>query len=305
MASQSQDYNTEGWVRNDSEVGKVLGELKYPVFRYAGTAIRGSGRGKTIKTWKIVKQVAGRHIERNQGSVGSCVAFGLAGAADALRCIQIVQKKTGEEFRAPLSPEYFYGASRVEIGQGQLAGSDGSLGAWAIRAYQEYGSLLQQRYGSVDLRKYDERRCRTWGENGVPDELEQTGREHPLITASQVGSFDECMDIYANGGVCTFASDLGLTNKRDAEGFLHKSGRWAHQMYGIGAKDDRRPGILFDNSWSFKWVSGPRPDDIPPGSGWVDAKHVDWACLSGDCWGIVSARGWRPQLLDLSDWGEA
>lgn len=295
----------QGWVRDDAEVGKALGQLEYPVFRFSGGDIIGSGKGKTVKTWKTVKQVAGRHIERNQGSVGSCVAFGLAGAADALRCIQIATKKTGEQFRAPLSPEYFYGISRVEIGNGKLGTSDGSLGAWAIRGYQQYGSLLQQKYGNHDLSKYNESRCKQWGNQGAPDDLEPIGKEHPLITASQVGSFDECMDIYANGGVCTFASMLGLTNRRDSEGFLRRQGQWGHQMYGIGAKDDRRPGILFDNSWSFKWVSGPTPDDIPPGSGWVDAKTVDWVCRSGDCWGIVAARGWKPNLIDFSDWGNA
>lgn len=296
------DY-PQGYVRNEEAIGTMLGSLKYPVL--GSSAIKGSGRGKVVKTWKTVKSVVGRHMLLNQGSVGSCVAFGLAGAANALRCNQIKHKKTGEEFRASLCPEYFYGLARQEIGRGICNGGDGAIPVHAIQAYQKYGSLLQEKYGKYDLRKYNEARCREWGDRGVPDDLEPIGEEKRLLTCSQMGSFQDCMDVYYNQGVCTFGSSMGLSNRRDSEGFVRWSGTWQHQMFGEGARDDHRPGILMKNSWPAGWCSGPLPDDIPPGSAWVPASDIDRACREGDCWGLVRAEGWVPDAIDFTDWDEA
>jgi len=297
------DY-PQGYVRNEKEIGEFLAGLKHPVFAQSGTSIKGSGRGKVIKTWKIVKRVVGRHLLLDQKRVGSCVAFGLAGAGNSLRCNRILLDKTGEEFRASLCPEYFYGLARIEIGRGLIGSGDGAIPAHAIQAYIKYGSLLQMKYGKYDLSTYNEELCRKWGATGVPDDLEEIGKEHPLITATQMGSFDDCLDVYANRGVCTFGSSMGLSNRRDKDGFVRWSGTWQHQMYGIGARDDGRPGILIMNSWPAGWCSGPLPDDIPPGSAWVPAQDIDRACREGDCWGLIEAEGWKPNAIDFTDWDE-
>lgn len=125
-----------------------------------------------IYLWKASKIVRGNLIPtRNQGSVGSCVSFGFGAAYEYAVDCQIASGKSIQE-PVEVVQELLYGGGRVEAngGRSPIIG-DGSTGSWQARWLASGGAIKRGVYGSMDLRQYDQARCRLWGKNGVPDEL--------------------------------------------------------------------------------------------------------------------------------------
>ena len=292
------DFGT-GWIDQPGEVARVESMMDLPGFCTAGHRIRDTGRGKKILLYECVRNVTGGDIVTNQGRVGSCVAFGAKKAIDTVACVEIDLKDEHEQWVAGACPEAIYGLSRVEIGGGRLRGTDGSIGAWASRACEEYGTLMQLKYDSVDCRKYNQKRCRKWGDDGLPDPLEPLAAEHKVLNCSAVRTYDEARDAIANGYPVTVASNQGFTTKRDDEGFAKPRGKWAHQMCFTGVDDAHgRPGLLCENSWGPAWIDGPKRHEQPDGSFWVDAEIVERMLRQGDSWAYSNFKGFPPQKLD-------
>lgn len=215
---------------------------------------------------------------RDQGDIGSCV-----GAA-AARCIDLVAKsqiKNGkkEEFLNEHSIEAIYALSRVEVGGGDIQG-DGSLGIWAATAARDYGTLLMRYYGdNYDLSQYSVKRCREWGDSGLPDDLEPVAISHPVKTITLVDNLETARQVISLGYPILVCSDVGFNSDRDSDGFLirNPSTPWYHAMTICGYRTDRR-GFLITNSWGDTWhgdLSGPEgPYPIPPGSFWAEEEAV-------------------------------
>ena len=292
----------QGWIRDDAEVARIEGQMRRPSFATAGHALAGSGAGQVVLLYQWVRKVTGDDIITNQGRVGSCVAFGAKKAIDTVACVEIGLKKEPEEWVAGCCPEAVYGLSRVEIGGGRLGRSDGSIGAWAARACEKYGTLMQLKYDNVDVRRYSQKRCREWGYRGLPDELEPFAKKHVVKNCSAVRSYPEARDAIANGYPVTVASNQGFATRRDSEGFARPSGSWAHQMC-FTAVDDKhgRPGLLCENSWGPSWISGPKRHEQPEGSFWVDADVAERMLRQNDSWAFSAFSGFPRRQID---WGE-
>lgn len=286
-----------GWVDDKEAVSVCLGEMPRAIFCEHDSAIRDSGKGKTVLLHTAVTKVTGG-FPINKQTIGDCVSHGAAGAVQVLCCVEIALKAEAEQWKGLVATEPIYAGSRVEIGGGRISG-DGSVGAWAAKWLTQYGVVVRGKYGDIDLTTYDGSRARAWGRSGCPNELEPVAKEHPVKTASLCQSYEEARDAIANGYPVTVASNRGFNSHRDAEGFLSPSGSWAHQMYFCAVDDSgSRPGLLCVNSWGTTWVTGPKRLDQPEGSFWVDADVADRMLGAGDSYALSGFVGFPSRKLD-------
>lgn len=284
-----------GWVDDPAAVRSVAGEhcrfcdCEAFAAPYEGT--------DDVFLWDACRKETGDLLPpRDQKGVGSCVAFGTASAIEHLLCVQIANGSS-EEYR-DLAQEVIYGGSRVEIGGGTIRG-DGSIGAWAARFATKFGVIARGKYGQHDLRNYDESRCRDYGRTGVPDELEPLAKQHPVKSASNVRSWDECRAAIRNGYPIAVCSSQGFAMTRDADGFCRASGTWAHCMAIVGIRGGSRPGAFLLNSWGGNAHTGPRGLGDPSHAGfWADANVVDRMLKQGDSWAFSDVVGFPPRKLN-------
>jgi hypothetical protein len=294
-----------GWHEDPREVNRMLGEFQHPIFGVsaASSNIVGSGKGVVSLLYKPVEKVLG-HFPIHLQTIGDCVSHACGTAVDVHKCVRIVLKNLREEFRAETATEGIYAASRVEIAGGQLGNQDGSTGAWGVAAMKNVGTLARLKYpGSgghrgIDLRTYSGNRAKTWGgpRGGVPDWLEPTAREHPVLTASLVRSFEEAADAIANGYPVVVCSNVGFKSVRNKYGFLAPEGQWPHAMVFIASDyKSRRPGLLCMNSWGPDWVSGGKRYGQPDGSFWVTPQVCNRMFSEGDSWSVSGFAGYPSQ----------
>lgn len=279
-----------GWDYDWRAVNRYLAESTTPVFAASAAPLQATGEKQVRLLYQDVRKITGRDIILNQ-TVGDCVSQGWAQAADYVACTQIAAGRR-ERWVALCATEAIYALSRVEIGGNRIRG-DGSVGAWAAKAVNQYGTLRRQKYGSIDLTTYSGERARLWGSRGLPDELEPIARERPIETVSLVTSYNQARDAIANGYPVVVCSQQGFTDRRDADGFMRASGTWAHCMIFVGVDDAfRRPGLLCQNSWGPNWIDGPKRHDQPDGSGWVDADTCDRMLrIQPDSYAVSGFRG--------------
>lgn len=294
----SNQYN--GWVDDQGSVESVMQELPFPIFGDVWSPIKDSGKGRVVLLYEIVKKVAGSFPIRKQ-LIGDCVSMGAAYAVDAIKAVDIFIKNEMEEWVAETSTEDIYGGSRVQIGKGRIGTGDGSVGAWAAQYVNKYGALARQKYGNIDLTKYNSKTAKAWGMpgKGVPQELIPFCKEHPVEVVSQVYTYAEVRDLIANGYAVTVASSQGFSSKRDSEGFARPEGTWPHQMAILGVDDSyKRPSVLIQNSWGV-WNSGPKRHNQPDGSFWVDADVLEKRMLSKkDSWAFSGYGGFKARKLN-------
>lgn len=234
-------------------------------------------------------------------SISNCVSHGAAYAVDAVKAVDIYLKNDFEEWIAETATEDIYAGSRVQIGGGEISG-DGSVGAWAADYVSKYGALPRQKYGDIDLSVYSGDKARSWGRSraGVPKELLEIAKQHPIQIVSRVDTYEQVRDLIANGYAVTIASDQGFSSRRDDEGFARPQGSWSHQMSILGVDDAyKRPGVLVQNSWGKDWIDGPKRNNQPEGSFWVDADEIERRILSqGDSWAFSGYEGFKPRKLN-------
>ena len=286
-----------GWVPDADAVHAVAATLPEPDFA-ATPAYRDVYAGpENVFLWDASRKVLGRLIPpRDQGNVGSCVAFATASAIEHLLCVQAANG-ANEEFR-DLAQEIIYGGSRVEIGGGRIQG-DGSVGAWAAKFVVEYGVLPRGVFGRFDLRAYDVPRCREYGRSGVPDELELEVRKHPVRAISNVKTWDEARAAIRNGYPVIVCSNQGFRPTRDADGFCSPSGTWYHCMVLVGVRGGDRSGGFLLNSWGERYHSGPSGlGDPSPAGFWTDARVLDRMLRQGDSWAFSGVTGFPSRKLN-------
>jgi hypothetical protein len=291
----------KGWEANYEAIRQFHASLgDYAEFSKGAAAIAGSGEGKTVLLHEIYRELVDPECKsHNQGSYGTCVSQGYGLGVDVLQAVEI---KAGEreKFVAKCSTEYIYGISRVEVGGGRIRG-DGSNGSWAAEGLMKYGTLHRLKYLSdkYDLTRYSGDLSRVWGRNGVPNELEPIGKEHPVRSAVLVRSYEAARDAIANGYPVPVCSNYGFRSTRDKDGFCRPSGSWSHCMLFVSVDDAfSRPGLLCWNSWGEDWVSGPIRHNQPLGSFWVDAEVADAMLRQDDSYALSGYEGFKSQELD-------
>ncbi len=286
-----------GYHRDDRQKEAFQSNLLFPYASTANAAIKGSGKGKKFLGHDIITAVAGKYFHYIQERVGDCVAQSTAPAIVLLMCGEIFRGEA-ESFEGFISVEDLYGGARIQIGKGQLGYSDGCIPVHMMQYIRDYGTLLKKPYGDIDLTNYNADRSRDWGSpgRGVPKELLEIAKQHPVREFTQVKTYAECCDMLYNFYPVTIASNIAFTNKRDKDGFarVDYNNQWPHQMYCLGYDDEfKNPGVLVMNSWPTEWISGPKRHDQPEGSFWVHAEEFERTVLrANDSWAISNFSGY-------------
>lgn len=286
-----------GWVANPEAVRWAAAALPDVDFQATPAFQNGDSGPEEVFLWDAARKVLGRLIPpRDQGNVGSCVAFATASAIEHLLCVQAANG-ANEDYR-DLVQEVIYGGSRFEIGGNRIRG-DGSIGAWAARFVVEYGVLPRGVFGRHDLREYDAVRCREFGRTGVPDDLEAEVRQHPVKAVANVRTWEEARAAIRNGYPVIVCSNQGFRSRRDAEGFCSPSGTWYHSMALVGVQGGSRPGGFLLNSWGERFHTGPSGAGAPSPAGfWADAAVLDRMLRQGDSWTFSGVKGFPSRKLN-------
>jgi len=295
------DEMFQGWVEDPVAVGEVLEGLPFPVFGSTDAAgLSLEECPDEVLGWKVWKEVTGNPWPVfQQGSIGSCVAFGTSAAI----MFTIASECYAGEPETAFIPcfESIYGLSRVEIGQRRLGRGDGSIGAWAAKAVRDYGVLPQGVHGKYDLSSYSVSRCKDWGWSGLPDDLEPAAKKHPIKETTQVRTFDELVLALAQGFGVQVASSQGFSMRRDSAGYCTPSGRWQHSMSFIGYRRKGRAGAFIVNSWGGSTTTGPKSHEDAPLSGWwVEANVVESMLRQNDSFCFSGLAGMPRRTVDWS-----
>ena len=176
------NYET-GWRNDPAAVAATIAQDRIVSMSQAAPLKQWDGK-TTINLGRYMDKVHGRGTwTLNQGSCGSCVAFGAAISIDTLLAIDHVEN--GATYPGRTDPMTIYGGSRVQIGGGKVWGQ-GSVGAWAAKWLKDYGVLLQKKYPGTDLTTYNASVCCSkFGRGGCPPALFPEARLHPIKAYAQ------------------------------------------------------------------------------------------------------------------------
>lgn len=287
------DFST-GWIHDPVAVTEIMEANSIgPV---GSVGLKAWDGKSTINLGKYLDKVHGanRWI-LNQGTCGSCVAFGAALACDILMAVDAVE--AGADLPGRTDPMTIYGGSRIQIGKGRIAGQ-GSVGAWAAQWLKQYGVLIQKKYPEVDLSEYSAATCcGQYGRRGCPESLFQEARQHPVTDYAQAKTRQDVGDAISNGHPVTVASNQGFSKMRNSRGVAQAQGTWGHQMCIIGVRED---AALIANSWGADWNGGPLVDGQADGTFWAEWDVVVRRMLSaGDSWVLAGLSGWAPRKLNF------
>lgn len=296
-----------GWVNDPAAIKASVEKNKPLVFGETPAGKSVQSADTDVFLWRNVRVASGRaaladwYPNVNQKDVGCCVGCGWKHATDVCAAVQVMNGRA-EQWQ-PVSVEVIYGGSRVEVGGGRIQG-DGSLGAWANEWVSKKGGVVpMDKYPSADLSTFDPIRARQFGRTGVPQDIENKAKDHPVKGTALVRTWQEVDRAIRQGYPVAVCSDQGFTMGRDAQGFATPSGTWAHCMCFVGVRGSSRPGAYCLNSWGDTAHTGPRfPADAPKAGFWVDAKTVERMVSQGDSYALADLAGFPARSLD---WGAA
>ena len=223
-------------------------------------------------------------------AVHNCVSHASAIAVDTLSVCEIAAGER-ETWEARAASEYIYSISRVIIGGNRFSG-DGSVNAFAVKGMRDYGTLRRKKYNSIDLTIYNPTRARQWGSQKISTELIELAKPNNVTKFAAISNFEEACDALYNGYPIIVASSQGFASRRDTDGFAAPQGKWMHSMAIIGYKDDKRPGVLIQNSWPG-YLAGPNPHDLPDSAFWCDADVFNRMCKFQDTFSIAGFNGFK------------
>lgn len=274
-----------------------------PYFADYAAEIAGTGRGKQALLWPYLEKVSGQPYFPSIQQIGDCTSHAVAMGVNVLTAVQILMHRRPERWIAPAATEPIHAGARVEIGNSRIPSRrDGAPVSWAAEWVQQYGVLLRQKYGDIDLTGYDPERARQWGARakGVPDALESAAREHPVKTTTIATCWEQARDLIANGYPIVVGSTIGFHADADADGFLSPGPIWWHALLLAGIDDkSKRPGGCLLNWWPPTWTTGPKHKLGTPASAfWADARTIDKMLGQGDSIALSNYVGYRRQPLD-------
>lgn len=294
---------TFGWHEDPDAIAANRDPDRTPHFDRtpAGKAVMGDG---DVFLWRAVRKVnpgrpADWYPNVNQQSVGCCVGCGWKHCSDVVQATAIL---SGGRFEwKPVSVEAIYGNSRVDVGRGRISG-DGSVGAWAKGAVEKDGIAPMQKYASADLSTFSPARARDWGRRGVPKDVNDAARDHPVKGCALVKSWADVKRAIQQGYPVAVCSNQGFRMERDATGRCRPQGTWAHCMAVIGVRSGENEGGFVLNSWGDEAHTGPVwPDDAPRAGFWADARVIDRMAAQGDTFALSDVAGFPKRVVPL-DW---
>lgn len=237
-----------GWVGAEkaAQHRKMVGHLMSR-FRIVGQTMKTSGRKAML--YQVARKLLGGDIPTQSQAIGDCTSFGAEHAVELLDCAELVANGgTKSDFHL-IFPSYFYGASRVLIGKGQIpANEDGSSGAWTAAAALTYGAL---RADFAGVPAYSAQVAKQWGATGPPSQFIPEGQKHLIGSAAKITSWDDLMAALVNYYPVTIASDQGFEMEPRSDGFHHPGTEpWPHQMCVMGGDETySQPYAIIMNSW--------------------------------------------------------
>ena len=294
-------YNIDGWIDLPDEVDAVESEVG--VFGSAASFLTGTGKGKIYCFHDSYLKIGMEFPVLNQGSIGTCVAFGTGGATDGLKASEISDGQR-EKFVAITATEPIYYGARITVGGGRIRG-DGAVVANAVKYITEWGTIARGKYDGVDLTEYSVDRAREWGNGkGFPKNIELIQKDHLIRQFTRVKSWEEARDSVANKCPVIFGSGYGFSSETDDEGFCKQNTSWNHCMWLCGIDDNsKRNGGLIANSWGRNWLKiRKRKLNQPDGTFWADAEIIDKIMRNGDCWSISDFSGYKNKIDTSISW---
>ena len=219
-----------------------------------------------------------------------------------LHRVQGIGKGNGKEqerFKHHFNPNANYGIIRSE----HLGRWDGAVGAWAVEAFNKYGTLYQIKYGEHDISNASPQDARKWAAQGLPKELLEAAGDHKVIASALVKTPDEVKAALQNGYGVILCSGVGYNSTRDSLGYLRPETVWQHCMACIAwrNKASGREGYLISNSWGGPegtWVNGPIwPEDMVFGSFWITPENLQLHLKENDSYAIAGYEGFKRRPL--------
>lgn len=302
-----------GWVNDQEAVWETIRALESGgvphLFADAAPNLMTAEDDAAVFLWAAEEKVLGHRLPAwNQGQVGSCVGFGNGRAGQDVMLWEIAAGEPEQWPGAEVSPEVIYGGSRVEVGGGRISG-DGSVGAWAAKWVKEWGIVVRGKYGSLDLTTYNEATCRKLGSQGIPSDVEELAKVHPVTGIALTRNGDEFWGALGGGKPVAICSDRGFTTTLKA-GFCSPSGTWNHCMEGCGRFRHPQKGKcgVIRNSWGG-YLSVPSEADrfvdyiaadgtnqkmeLPQGCFATTLDVIDGMCRQQDSFAYAGLKGWE------------
>lgn len=292
-----------GYVPNPDATERFVSSLPMPTMTEAGGALRDDTTDVMLYPALLACDPQWR---RGSQGIGSCVGWGWSLASDLLAACDIACRHESESYGGRVLEASVYAFSRVEAGGGRPAGmSDGSYGGAAAKAVTQFGTLHYGiDYAGQKFDNYSANREKTWGNTGVPNELEPFALHHRVQTTTLVVTFADAAKAIANGYPVPVCSGQGFGMSRDTDGFAAARGAWSHCMCFAGVRHGKRPGLLCVNSWGASNTGPHYPEAMPQSfaecSFWVDASVCDSMLSGRDSFSIAGYEGFAPRRLP--DW---
>jgi hypothetical protein len=270
--------------------GLLFGKYSGPTF-YDISGLDGFGKGKQAFLCNAYKKVTGETWQTKDQLIGDCVGMGTITAMDFLTTTQTLQRKTSWKGNHSVIAAYLGGREMA----GKYPFGNGASTEWLINFLKEYGVLLKKKYGPDDISKYSMDTYYAY-KRGISENLKIHAKEHPVLHAELVKSYEVARDAIAAGFPVIIASKMGISRAtKDKDGFFYPRGYAAHCMCLIGVDDKERPSCLIQNSHGPNWAPGPKRYGFEPeGSAWVDAEYIDkYVGSYNDSWTISMFRGYK------------
>jgi hypothetical protein len=242
--------------------------------------------------------------KRGAQTIGSCVGWGWALSVDVLAACDVVLRNEPEAYGGDTLCASVYGFSRVEVRGQKNYGGDGSYGGAAAKAVSNYGTLhLGQAYGTKTYTEQSGTLEKSWGRDGVPDNLEPFAKQHKVANVTLVRTFEEAATAIQNGYPVAVCSGQGFSmTLRD--GYLTPSGSWAHCMMFLGVRWKPYPALYCENSWGNCYTGKPDknvPKPFQLSGGWVKAATCTSMLNGEDSFALAGFEGFKPRQLP-DDW---
>jgi hypothetical protein len=300
VRGQRRDF---GWLNDPALHREWIKGQSRPYYADFAGEITGSGKGKQVLLWPYLEKVMGKKYYPSIQDIGDCTSHATAMGVNILTAVQILMHGRPERWVAMAATEPIHAGARVEIGGSKIPSRrDGACVSWACDWVQQYGVLLRQKYGAIDLTEYNAQLARQWGSRGVgvPSQLEAIAKEHPVKMAKLTTCWSEARDLVANGYPVVIGSDVGFNSQSDGDGFLSPGPTWWHALLLAGIDDkSKRPGGLILNWWPPSWTSGPKHKLGTPASAfWADADVIDQMLGKEDSFALSNYVGYKRQPLN-------
>lgn len=292
-------FGAMGWHDDPVAVEHVVATTRRLAFSATPAGQVAAELPKAVYLWEAHRRITGQNPQpRDQGDVGSCVSQGTSRAIERTMAAQIL---AGQPFELlDLVEEAIYGGSRVEVGGGRIRG-DGSVGAWAAEFVRRWGVVSRGVHGRYDLTRYSVPLCKEWGSRGVPDEIEEIARRHPVRDTARVTTWAEAKRAIAQGHGIAVCSSQGFERQRDARGVCRPRGVWYHCMAidGYHVDVDGREYGRIENSWGPDYHVGPVGWGNPNTGGfWAESSVIERMLKQGDSWAFSAVEGFPAKAIN-------